>query len=117
MNMSASWKISSMVVLPLALSLAGVGCVAQGDEDAIDNETASVDEGASVSGAANEETATAESAFCGGYGGYPYGGGYPAYGGYGYGGYGGLYGGYYGGFPYGGAAFGLRRRFYGCGGW
>ena len=65
--MSASWKIASMVILPL--SLAGIGCVAPESDDLADDEVA-------LSDASEGETSEATQEFCGtgyGYGGYGYG--------------------------------------------
>ena len=101
--MSASWKMASMVVLPLSLALAGVGCVAQGDEDPADADAASVDEGALLGAAAQEETTGEATQACGGYGGY---GGYGRGFGRGFGFRG----------PYGGGGCGFGNPYYGgCG--
>lgn len=78
--MSVSWKIASTMVLPLALALSGVGCVAEVDEAAADQDFASVDEA--------EQTSAASQAFgfggchgggrgCGGHGCGGFSGGYP----------------------------------------
>jgi hypothetical protein len=101
-NMSASWKIASMVVLPLSLALAGTGCVAQSDEPA-DDQAASVDEGADQAVAENAQAQVGEAqeacgGFFGGFGGFGGWGGCGAwnrgfFGGYPFGGFGG-YGGY-----------------------
>src|SRR5262245_34264075 len=66
-NMSASWKMASMVVLPLSLVLAGVGCIAQApDEEPADEAATVADDAPAASDAAKDEQTGEASEACGG---------------------------------------------------
>jgi hypothetical protein len=116
-NMTASWKIASMLALPLSLALVGTGCMAQNDEEPADAETAGAEQAQPVAETAQEETTGEAKEACGGFGGYGFGG----YGGFGCGV---PFGGFGCGVPFGGfgcgygfPGYGFGRRFWGgCGG-